>query len=264
MNDTTLFISVDLPSGPVILFACDTYLYSREQDIPGKLMYSGEAVHGTDSIREVHAEYMLYKTAYRRSPGNSMYVATDAELQTIGVSLGLKSGSGVDQHLCCLPDGLSGTLMSAPGFLATYDTKEARLLADEIGEKYGVAPGDLHITGGLQLFPRPIQEAHDVDIVVPVDDCDQLNTVLAHGASERTEPVYEYGFRWPLRWRSSRAHLVCPFFVYRHLPPCVSVFTPTGEIMQSTVTVADDRFSIFNAPTVLVRGLCDVLVLIQA
>jgi hypothetical protein len=256
MNDTNLFIQFQFPQNHVIMFACDTYLYTKEEDICGKIMYTSIAVHGTDSICEKHSSELLYKTAYRHSANNEIYALSDTELQNIGMSLGFEKGKELNNHLCYFSKNVVRKLIPAMSFLDHYYSEDAMILADEVATKYRVEPKDLLITGGLQLFPRPIHEAHDIDIVIPIDRSEQLDNGIFKSATGINETVVEYGFRWPLRWRSSRGHLVCPFFVYRSMEPCIAKAFPLKNMVRNIVTVTDDSYGIFNTPVILVKGEC--------
>ena len=253
-KDDILFLDIQLRDVTCILFVCDTYLYPKANDFYGKLMYTNKRVHGPYMQPRKKSSQILFNCAYRYTTDNILKPLTDEELQEIGKSLGLMQGLGLDKHLCGIPEGSKVVFLHAPSFLEYYSSDETQSLADEIGITYGVDPKDLRITGGLHLFHPSVAEAHDVDIVVPIDSLDQVRTVFNHVESRKNKPVVEFGYVWPLRWFSTDGHLVCPFFIYRNLTLPIERLTFTGQHYHSKVYITDDMYSIFNAPLLITEG----------
>lgn len=253
-KDDVLFLYVEHKDVTCILFVCDTYLYSKQRKFYGKLMYLNKKVHGEYTLPGKKYKQIFYNCAYCYTTNKNIRPLSDEELQNIGKTLSLFSGVGIDKHLSGPAENWNYSYLYSPLFNEQYHSKKEQLFANEIGQKYGVDPDDLKITGGLHLFPTPINESHDVDIVIPIDSNDQLTKIFYHIHASKEKPVIEYGYMWPLRWFSSGGHLICPFFVYRNLLPPIDRFVSNGKNFKGKVNIIDDIYGVFNAPLLITDG----------
>lgn len=255
-KDDVLFLYINLKKVACILFVCDTYLYENPYSYHGKLMYSNKKVHGEYTTSGKKQKQIFYNCAYRYADSKKKAIIplTDEELQRVGKSLGLSLGSGVDKHLCGPPRKAKVSYLFSPFFHELYHSDKERYLAKEIANQYGINLGDLRITGGLQLFPTPIPESHDIDVVIPIDSQEQLIIISNHINAVKNKQVCEFGYIWPLRWFSEGGHLICPFFVYRNLMPPIEKMAFNGMNFDGKVVISDDTYSVFNAPVLLTDG----------
>jgi hypothetical protein len=217
-------------------------------------MYSNKKVHKEHTLPGKKYKQIFYNCAYCYTPNKNVRPLSDEELQNVGKALGLSSGVGIDKHLCGPSENSNCSYLYSPLFIEQYHSKEEQLLANEIGQNYGVDPDDLKITGGLHLFPTHISESHDVDIVIPIDSHNQLTKIFGQIHAVKKKPVIEYGYMWPLRWFSSDGHLICPFFVYRNLLPPIERFVFNGTNFKGKVYINDDIYGVFNAPLLITDG----------
>jgi len=261
IKDDVLFLYIQLENVACILFVCDTYLYQEPHNYHGKLMYSNIKVHGEYSVPGKGSKQVFYSCAYRYTDTekNALEPLSDEELQQVGKTLGLSLGVDINEHLCGPPLKSKVTYLFSPFLFELYHSKEDQLLANEIAQKYGIDPGDIRITGGLQLFPKPIPESHDVDVVIPVDSQDQLRKISNYTNAAKDKPVCEFGYVWPLRWFNTDGYLICPFFVYRNLMPPIEKIIFNGVKFKERVSISDDTYSIFNAPLLITDGKVDLV-----
>ena len=261
IKDDVLFLYIQLEKVACILFVCGTYLYQEPHNYHGKIIYSNIKVHGEYSLPGKKFKQLFYSCAYRyiNARKNVLEPLSDEELQQIGKTLGLSLGININKHLCGLPLNAKVMYLYSPFLFERYHLNEEKLLANEIAQKYGIDPGDIRITGGLQLFHKSIQESHDVDVVIPIDSQDQLRKISKYTNINKDNPVHEFGYVWPLRWFSAEGYLVCPFFIYRNLMPPIENINFNSVNFKEKVSICDDTYGIFNAPLLVTDGKVDLV-----
>ncbi len=260
MNDGVLFYKIILKNTECILFVSDIFLYQSPRSFFGKLMYTTQPVFGKKSLFIRKSEKVFFKAAYRYMNNNTIIPLTDSQLQTIGINLGLIKGTFLDRLLCGPPSEVETEIMLAPRLIDYYNINDIAWLLDIICSAYNITSNDLLLTGSLHLFPRPLENVHDIDIVIPVDSLHHLNLINKYYLSSEINLVSEYNYIWPLRWYNDSGQIICPFFIYRGLSPPVLKIRPLGKNISGRVRIVDTRFSIFNMPIVETKSLVDLLI----
>lgn len=249
MRKDDIVWAVVYSDGEMFAFSVNTpYLYSGSSFEYGKLMYSTINPFGEKALSISYSGEAWHKISSVDSKGK-IIPKTDQEIQSIARSMGFLSGVGVNRSLSELPSHqVRNTIPSRKidNVITDYDAEYVREIVLEACEHYGINEGDIHVAGSLNLFPRPLQEAHDVDMVIFVDSESMLEKYSRFPRPRYAREVFEFGKVWPLRWWTKEGFLICPFFVYRKLPLMVESVELTEIEWAGQLIVKDARYSLFE------------------
>ena len=166
-----------------LAFSVNTpYLYPKDTFRNGKLMYATTAPFENESIALNDRGKQWYKVAY--SINNKVQIPkSDEEILSVGSNLGLKTGIDLDRSLSRIPDSdIYSIIPSGKPCEVIHDFCEqnSQNLFTEISDHYEINNDDIKIAGGLSLFPKRLDEAHDIAVVIPINSELILNKLLTN------------------------------------------------------------------------------------
>ena len=228
-----------------------------------KVVYSSVRFDGSNGPGMTdQAGRVWFKTTIRQQGGRAQSVSDDEIQSRAAELLGLGSGHGANRGLSRVEWDRVAEIIRPPRLIDARPEGTSRHLAALLGGFYGVAPEDIRLIGGLALFPIAMMEAHDVDVVVPIRSREQAAEIATNPRPCGHCPVYEYGIRWPLRWRDEQTGLlVCPFFIYDGLDQPIQAVRRTNRSFRGEVQVLDATHGIFSVPVLETQGDANLIAL---
>ena len=242
-------------------FETDPFLVWPGAPRAAKLLYSTQPPYGNSSIRRGGGAYALYHVARRRPAGGDI-PTTDREMQAVADAAGFPCASFPHSNLSQVQLREIEALSSSVAFSKRFDEPAAREFATEVSRRFEISPPELHLTGGAQIVRGHIEDFHDIDVVIPIWNSTHAKNILV-SARRSSASVVEHGLVWPLRWRTSKGLLVCPFFVCAEtsLLPARGLVPLNDKPETFAVTVEDDTLGLLNMPFYVTSGTHEFLAL---
>ncbi len=256
-RDDIYWIFASINNTKCTLFHTEPYLPSTKAQLPSKLIYASSKPYGKDTvIHDNNSISTKYRVAYKYHNNDIQHVS-DREIQDAAYALGLKKSSNIHSNLSDVDISSIEKIIPSIGFLERFPNDEGYLVSKFIAEEYKVASEQIRLTGGAQINKKPLEEQHDLDIIVPISSYEHAGDVWNRIKKKTEGHVVERGFTSPMRWYAENSSMICPFFIYDKKMNMPIVDMTIGEIINIQVEVTDSRLSIFNMPTFKVSGDVD-------
>lgn len=259
VRDSLLWMIANKGKDTAILSVTEPFLYKDIEKAPGKVLYSTSCPYEEKSITTTLFGRTFYKTAYQKHQNRIMGVS-DSTIQRHSAELGMPRGTGIDSNLSMLTRDWQVSLIWPRPVIEMYPDLGGVQVVKEIESAYDCDASLVLLAGGLLLHLKPLREAHDLDVLIPIDSFSQLSSIHSFISKSSSGKVMEYGLRWPLRWFATNGVLVCPFFVYRLLSPPLEAANIQPEKIAGEVIIRNTDYGVFNMPFYETSGVISRLV----